>query len=798
MIRRGLFLLIATLLLLVVWAVRGFDPANRPTHEIIAYEVREGQGVEVLLHGGVTDVSISCWLIIPFSEPGTGPFPYALNVEFFNSDGLRVHARKYEINGRLPQPGDAPVGPRARLSDGSASVSEQRILHLDATILQGRAGRLRVTPAEAEQSHVLLRLAHRVTRSVFEQQLMARTLSGPARAKLIGERTSLGYFDIPASIRSEALSYWQRRLSASGREGRDYFVRRLLLEDEQQASTLDAWNGRRLLATPQRGLVYNFSAGASLRVRSRTATRLWLSTTSSKQASFHDIEAGAMIKLELEDQGLSSAVLTADPEAELSVSTSIDMAQHFLNGDSFSLLHGRLEVLPDFRELSGYVLDEDEPVISSFAPRQQELGLTFRLLNPRINANHDHNPRVLFWDNMGQVVSQSQLNLRFSESAFDEVFGAPVSAPTSIRLHRPEKAVSVAVYGSSQVLVVPFVTDPDFDELNYRAPYNVVLPEALRFRYAPQLLPRRAVLRPDNLVQLREQDKVMRITAQVRLETRNEANPRIAPRVLQPTGTAQRRFLFAPSTYSPRYPFPDNGWAMLSSQRPQRNLRPLSDRQPVLLSYRADPAALGHPWSISVDSEQLLSETVNLLSGNRRIVIPPAGGLLKLAGLGNGGLVVARAKPQGGGRFLKRQQVYHLPPGQQLHFQFNRKKRELLTLAIGVLTTHGNAPVHLEHQIDSGIRPAELLHYMIRPTEWRGNHRTRTGNRGRALLWSKPEQPPTESLPDRLGGVYVAMGDDLPPGSHELFIRNLSRDISSTRNQMWIRAVLVGRALASQ
>lgn len=799
MIRQGIFIVSTLLLFLVVWTVRDFNPSDRPSDEILAYEVDLNKSVEVMLHGGVQDVTVSSWLVMPFSELGNGPFPYSLIVELFDSQGKLVLSRTYNTEGRLQQLNDPQALRRAQLSDARAAVCDQKLLRLDTSVLGGKSGRLRIASVPGKFSNVLLRLAHRVQRSDFEQQLMARTLDGSARAKLTAERTSLGYFDIPDAIRSQALSYWQRRLSAAGREGRDYFVRRLLLSDQQSNSAPDEEHGRSAIASRNRALVYNLSGGASIRVSSKTATRLWLGATGSDSASFHDIKAGGALELQLEDRGIASVVLSAEPAAELTVSTTVDSASQFLKGQGFSLLHGRLQVEPDFRQLTTYRLTPQDAVVVSLASGQTELGLTFRLAN-EINfvqqkpAESWHS-RVEFRDSKGLVVSQTELDLNFSPSRFEQLNGLPVSEPTQLRIHRPLNASVAYIYGGSELLVVPFVEDPDFDELQYSAPYNVLLSDELRFRYAPLLWPRKFVLRPDNAATLQENEQVQFVLAQVRLEPREGKRTAIAPRVLKPQGEPIQRFAYSPSTYSPRYPFPANGWTMLNSKRPRRQLQPVAGRQSILLSYQIAPTTLGGNWSLSFDSQAVLTEPLTLLSGERTIAVPPVGGALAMVGLGKEGIVIARAKPIGGGRFLKRQRVYALGAGEELRFEFNRRKNELLSLAIGILTENGNASIRLEHAIDSGSRPLDLSFYRRRPTAWHGKHHCRTGNRGRALLWAQREQSGEESLQDRLGGLYLTMGDDLPIGPHVLTLRNLASDIAATRNPMWVRAVLVGRAL---
>ena len=69
--------LVVFVLLLAVLGVRNFDAGSAPRDEILAYQVSPEQPVEVTLHGGVEQISVTSWLLVPIDTPVDEPLPYA-------------------------------------------------------------------------------------------------------------------------------------------------------------------------------------------------------------------------------------------------------------------------------------------------------------------------------------------------------------------------------------------------------------------------------------------------------------------------------------------------------------------------------------------------------------------------------------------------------------------------------------------------------------------------------------------------------------------------------------------------
>jgi hypothetical protein len=211
--------------------------------------------------------------------------------------------------------------------------------------------------------------------------------------------------------------------------------------------------------------------------------------------------------------------------------------------------------------------------------------------------------------------------------------------------------------------------------------------------------------------------------------------------------------------------------------------------------YLADAERLGASWSLLSDAQPLHTGTIAFRSGARRFELPPGQFELGVEGLGSGGLLLAQAAPSAGGVIVKRQTFHALDPGERLDFDFRLARGELASVVVTVATEGGNRTLDLAHSIDQGSRSQRADHFQHRTSDYERQHRLRTGELGRALIWSEPFEPRAETLPDRLARISIPLGDDLAPGPHRLTLRH-PKGLGPALSRYWVRAVLVGRVIA--
>lgn len=776
---------------LAVLGVRSFKVESAPLDEILAYEVDVDRGVEVTLHGGVEQVSLTSWLWLPLDTPAEEELPYALEVRLTDTDGSVRMSRRYESITRLPPVTSEAGTPEASLDGGTGYVSEPRTVTVDVRPLEGSAGRLRVTASPGRYSRVLLRLAHRVERTAFEKRLLARTINTLERKALTSGRSSLGFLDIPGEVRESALSHWHQRLTAAGREGRDYTVRRLLIGPRSGTENQPDWVGRGFEASPATHAAINISGPVTLRVWSASATRLGVELIGQDEPSTHAIAAQRWIELTLDAQDLTSVIFSTDRATRLAFAAAPADADRFFGREPPRLSGRWLEITPDLVQQRGHRLHPAEPMTLDIAPGQPRLGLNLRCLGT--GQRTERELRIAWKSSAGAELGGESFTPAFEPSLFERAADQAVSESLSLELYVPPKAERVLVFGDEDLIAMPFVPEPGVEENIRTPPFDREPPEGLHWRNAPFDVKDWSWIRPENASELARASREVTVVSQVRLERDAVSGPPIAPRTLEPRGDALSRPVFAPTTYAAKYGFPDNGWVLLDAQRPVRNVVvPPSGELSIL--YVADADRLGEAWSLSASAQPLHAGTLSLRSGTRRFELTPGEVRLGVEGLGASGVLLAQAAPSDGSVIVRRQTFYALRPGETLDFDFQRRPLELGTIAVTIATEGRNADVQLAHAIDAGRPLARASYFRHRATDYGRVHELRTGALGEALIWSEPFGPRAVALPDRLGRLFIPLGDDLPPGPHRLTLRHPGGR-GPARNRYWVRAVLVGRVL---
>jgi hypothetical protein len=140
--------------------------------------------------------------------------------------------------------------------------------------------------------------------------------------------------------------------------------------------------------------------------------------------------------------------------------------------------------------------------------------------------------------------------------------------------------------------------------------------------------------------------------------------------------------------------------------------------------------------------------------------------------------------------------VYELTANRALTFDFERREGELLATYLFVVSEGSPIPLRFVYRIDDGEGSAETGRFLRRLTRMQGFVTGRTGSRGRGLLWEAgPRREAQPGWPDRIGRLRIALGDDLAVGRHQLRLRLEPQARTAPPSPLWVRGVLVGRAL---
>ncbi len=797
MSRIAAVVLLCIALLAALWSVRDFDPRSQPSDEILAYEIGAQTSVSVSVPGGVDRVLITTWLTVPIGASDEQHL-YGIDTQLFRFDGKGIGERSFATRTRVSDVADGASVPSARLADASAGVCEPRSFELVVDALGGKAGILRVSLAAdaAVDASVLLRLTHAVERGDIERRIVERALSPREIERIMARRSSLGFFDIPEQRRTAALSTWERRLTAQGRVGRDYFTRRLLLGGPEEVALREPWRYDGYPTSPSLRLALNLRGAATLRVSAEPRTVVVLRDAEEVAPTRHVVPDEGYVDLSLPERPLRSLELYTEVRSQVALSSPRGEAWAWVTARAPRVIADRYEVVPDFRRQSFYRLHREKPVVMEMAESQQSVALSVRALLEDEDAGEQQVAVVATWrDEEGEPVSTARHSVLLVPSSFEMAREQRVTDHSVTRLLVPERAVRLEIYGSENTLVAPFVAEPGVIEPKALAPYDQEPAEDLAWRNEPWEVAPVAALAPDNVEALRRSERLVQVTRQVRLEPLEGIGSPLAPRVLEPVGSVTKRWLFRPEAVAPGAAYPRNAWTWLTRGQEQRLRVP--DHGSVPYIYLAEPAALGGRWSLRTDGREALLEPVVVTDGQGVVELLPGVAEFSFTGLGLGGVLLLKTPPAAPATVVKRQSVYQLVPGRTLSFPFQRREGELVSVAVFVVglpegaEAEDSLPV-LRHVIDRG-HVATHQAFFRRMTEATGEHAVQGPSVGRGFVWTPQKRKRVTPDADAVHRVIVRLGDDLAPGRHSFQV-SMPRQ---TRAPVWIRAVLVGTLLDS-
>ncbi|HEX2734048.1 MAG TPA: hypothetical protein VHM70_20710 [Polyangiaceae bacterium] len=803
--------LASALMLLALLGVRDFDSSAEPSDEILAYEVDAERDVTVTLSGGIEGVLVNTWLMVPI-EALDPVFPYGIELSVTNLRGEVLTSRRFETRSRI---GDVAgeLRTQARLDDASAWVCEPRSFDLDTSVLGGDAGLLRVRALPGANTHVLLRMTHRAVRGDWERRIIERALDASEMRKIMAGRSSLGFFDLPEDQRADALGYWERRLTAQGREGRDYKSRRLLIGEPSVPLRAEQLLDTGFDSAFDKRAAINLTGATALRVQAEPGTHVWLEEPGSP-ASEHVVGDASGIELQLPDQGLRTVAIYSATPAHLTLSTAV--RDGILFAEPPRLIGERFEVLPDVRQRNHYRLDPKLPLIVSVAAEQPWLGVDVRGELPASELERNIEFVGVWKDRAGKVIGRAEQRALAERSQFELLQGLAVTDLSTVRLRVPEQAAVLELYGEPTLALAPFVPEPDVLEPVRKPPYDLIPPEGYVWRYTPQILSPITGIRPDNVSDLRTQSRELVLFEQARLEPIAGLGIPIVARILSATERTSERALLSRVAPEGVNAGLVSNWVILSPADGARSVRtdwgqPFGSPLPAAAASSGSRAELewmvlapkqllGQPWTLRVDDQPLHADELSFATG-RGIELLSVGKHSMRVEAAPELLLAVRAKPinlaprdadtnaQGSDSY-KLQSVVEFPLGHDLVFPFRREPGELLSLVlIGALQGTAQS-AQVQFAIDGG-KPRIHDQFFHRATEASGVQSLSFGEYGDGLVWDAANGGRGKN-PDHLARVVIPLGDDLVVGNHRL---TLGLGAIKAPNKVWLRVVLVGRKL---
>ena len=802
-LRWSLVVAVSLLFGVAAWQVRGFGQTAQPRDEILAYSVSPTRSVTVGVHVGVQEVLITSWLLLPLGI-GDQVLSYGLDVEYFSSAGVPVEHRVFELRTRHVT-AETELGRAARLVEQSRDVSAARTIKIDTRTISAAGGRLRLSARRGHFSDLILMASHRVRRPQWQTSLIERTLSSSERTEVLGQRSSLGFFDMPQVLREKALSYRDRRLTALGTEGTDYHTRRLLLGPRQAPPRTMNWEAERLLVGPQRDLAFNLKGKTTLSLVGEPGVQLGVRDGFDAIPQEHQFDSEGHLHLTLKAAPARTLFIGSTTWTEIGVSGPSSLQRQLLGDQEHKVYSDRLKLEPDIRRQTYFKLRHSEPVTYSIPHGQTSLGLRLRhVAQATEHAREDEGvspaarAKVHFFDAQGKLISERTILFKASIShnewlqerfkLTDLQLPRTLSESRNGRLRVPSHSRKAEITGDSQLLVSAFVEEPEVEEEVLEAAYNIVLPPGSRWRLAPKAISRWSSIRPSNATYLRTSLRDELVEAQVRIEPQQRSSVSMPPVVLVPGERAVRRDWYRPAPYYPKGSWSDARWTVFRPGTIQNVV--VKHDEPTRVRYLFDSKLLGKQWTLNSEDTIHRSPILTLI-GESSIDLGTGTHKLfwnihdedEVTEKGHATLLVNTPTVKASTSW-KQQRAHELRPGGSLTFRFARGVGELSSLIIQVATESKKRTVKIRYALHSAIdENAVTLHRRITQTE--GLLVGTSGSDGTGLLWTEGNPRPQER-PDRFVQLRIPLGDDLRAGRHKL---TLSSAIST---RLWLRVIKIG------
>ncbi len=776
-----------------LWPIHQYRPELGGRDEILAYELSGERGVNSLIPGGVQEIAISSWLVMP-ERVVHNPYEshaYEVRVRVELASGAPLVDRRFELVSRISGDPRLPVSEgrfAARVAESDEWVTDGRTIRINTSELGGRAGKLRVLAPGSHGGSVLVRLSYAERRSALERALLERTLQPEQRRQVVGNRAALGFSDLPLTAREQALETWERRLTAEGRSGIDFMVRRLLIGNFRAAAEVDApavgfGVGR------QRPALLNVRGGLELWVEGTLGTTVFLQDE-AREPEWQTIGASSRVHFVLASQGPRSIAVWSEPAANLRFWASKGAKGQILGSPGLLERGEQLELVPDYRFQRFWDLDPNQPLRYESEMGQGAFGVVLRgaAADSATEAKADVSVR---WEGpKGRILEHSDaLELTLPVSGAASAEDITLSDTEARLLLPPQGARAMLLTGSTATAVSVWVQEPFVPGGVLEPAYRDELGSGRVWKSAPFEQRATATLLPDGSLELTRAGRSSSVRVLPRIATEEPAIGDPEERVLRPRGATASRHIYRKALHIGGTPLPEQGWLLFETGQEKSIVVAASESAlvPIELSYRTCAAALGERFTVALDGERTFEQP--LLSTMGTVILQVAAGQhrLRVDGIGACGSALVQVAPAETGPILKRQSVYQLRRGRDLHVPFVRQHGQLGSIVLMVVSEGEAAHYSIGYEFARGAVRRRTGVFARRITELEGTLVGSTGGQERTSLSQADVSLGEREGKDFLGKEVIRLGDDLAVGEQELVLR------SRADLPLWVRAVWVGR-----
>jgi hypothetical protein len=752
------------------------DPLSRAAHveipsdELLAYDLTPPGSVVVNLLAKASEISLSTWCIVGVALPDQR-FVYGIDGEWLDRGGKVLGRSELAFESRVSGDGEARDASEwaARLAYSSDAVTDSRTLRLLVPEFEGiRPASLRLRARSGALRRVLVRTTFPEERGELELEAVERSLTPVDREELDRDRTSLPFDELSRSFRSAALAHWQRRLDASGVEGKDYEVERLLIGRGRAQAGLSMAQRAPQLVRAGRALAFNLFGTAEVELNAPTGAVL--SWTDGQQPTPLLTVMGneQRQRITVGRSQLTSTLVLRSPEA-IDVPVRVTLSREdaaAVVGDAQPAGSERLEITPAWLRSPYYRLDPDQPAVVQIAPGQSMLGVTVRAYADR--------PRGWLEATLGSLSTRSEIELLPSE--FERwVDGESASEERELFLQVPKGVTQVELRGDAALYVTPFTYDPEIEEDRLAGPYQRPVPLGWEWRYADSDIRRRVSLRALEHERWIAEGRTLELRSQARVVEPPPRPPQ--PEVsLVPRGSEVRRHLVLPLVRTPGRPPRETAWVTLDRQRRGHVASAGVNAGKVRLRYRISPEQLGQTLSLWIDGALALAEEPVTTAADVELPVPPGEHRFELQGLPDGAAALLELAAAPREPLVRQRIVYRLLPGQTVEYHVDKQAESarLITFA------YAERP----SEVALGFAVAARTHQ-----QFASSHSKLAGRlEGPALpvagAWFWETTEPGQPSEFRDG---ITLGADLVSGPVTVKLSN------ETRGRLWLALVLVGQ-----
>jgi hypothetical protein len=795
-IRWLVLMLAAGLGLLALLGVRGYRANEAIFDEVLTYEVTPDRPLTVRVPGGVEEVILTSWAVVgrrPRFDP-TATYHYGLAAAI-TPDAGNAKTLALDVVTRIPRDPSRSVALgdfSARLSDSEDWLGDARTERLEVTNLRESGGTavLRVAK-DRSVSRVLVRLAYLEPLTEFERRVRQRSLRPERGRRMVEGRSSLGFADLPPAVRDQALSSYERRIPAVGRDGTDYVNRTVLIGHRLPSPPDEAPEAEGFLVGPHALAALSFGGPVTLRVHGEPRVTVDVQEGALPPYTTVIGESGL---LDLSLPGVSPRTIAIGATEEQRVRFSLTAAEAVRQiGVVDAPLEGQRAFLaPDVRIQRHYRLDERDPVRLSLPPGLSRMALSIRAI---VHGEAETGGVRVVVRGEGDASFQGvPLDEPLAASRFDRAGEERVSVARHALVQVPPGVRTVLVTGSRDTLILPIVDEPGVAVDRLEPEYDVPLTEGEVFRHAPCLEKAVAAIRADNDQALDRAARIVRLAAQVRIEALRTTGPAVVERALTPLGTPLGKTVWRPAgVYDPTSAA--DVWTLLEPGKPVELMVTRASRSDgFALLYRVPLGSLGEKLVLQVDGRTVSEETIGVTTG--RVELDVARGRHRIEASGvDAAWLFASAPPTGAGKRFKRQRVSELPQWGAIELEFERGPDELLSLFVSGVSEMEDPPaITLDYEIDPGKPPPLPERLFHRVTRVAGSLPLVADARDRGLIWELESGPQGEKLPHPALRATLQLGDDLAPGKHVVRLR---RRTDGANGPLWVRAIVAGRRLGA-